>query len=61
MRYTFTITDEDGKASNIEAMSYKKMLKKLDSKKKVWVTYVNKHGNALTKIIEKGVWKKFSS
>ena len=61
MRYTFTITDESGKASTIEAMSYKKMLKKLDSKKKVWVTYVNKHGNALTKVIEKGVWKKLYS
>ena len=58
MRYTFTITDEDGKASNIEAMSYKKMLKKLDSKKSYWVTYINKKGNAQTKIIENGKERK---
>ncbi len=53
MRYKYIVNEYDGKAFNIEAMSYKKMLKKLDSKKSYWVTYINKKGNAQTKVIEK--------
>ena len=34
------------------------MLKKLDSKKSYWVTYINKKGNAQTKVIENGKERK---
>ena len=29
MRYKYTVTDKEGKVETLEAMSYKKMLKKL--------------------------------
>ena len=57
MKYTFTITDEDGKASEIKEMSWKKLLKKL-SGKTCWVSYVNKKGNSQTKVVEKGKEKR---
>ena len=47
MRYTYKITKNDGQTDEIEAMSYKKMLKKLDPKKKYNIDYVNKKGNHL--------------
>ncbi len=58
MRYTYIVTDEEGKAEDIQAMSYKKMLKRLDKKKTFWVTYKNKKGNSQTKVIVNGHHKK---
>jgi len=58
MRYKYIVNEYEGKTFNIEAMSYKKMLKKLDSKKSYWVTYINKKGNAQTKVIENGKERK---
>ena len=58
MRYTYIVTDEEGKAENIQAMSFKKMLKRLDKKKTFWVTYENKKGNPQTKVIVNGKEQK---
>ena len=58
MRYTYIVTDEEGKAEDIQAMSYKKMLKRLDKKKTFWVTYKNKKGNPQTKVIVNGKEQK---
>ena len=49
MRYKYTITDETGKAEEVEAMSWKKMLKNLlvrNPKFSGWITYINKKENA---------------
>ena len=57
MKYTYAITHEDGKAEELQAMSFKKMLKSLLSKYPKfngWCSYINKHGNALVKIFENG-------
>jgi len=54
MRYKFNVIEE-GKEEpmTIEAMSYKKMLKKLDPKKRYNIDYVNKKGNHLAfKIVQ---------
>ena len=58
MRYTYIVTDEEGKAEDIQAMSYKKMLRQLDKKKTFWVTYKNKKGNPQTKVIVNGKEQK---
>tara|TARA_Y100000361_G_C10878340_1_gene197880 strand:- start:19 stop:198 length:180 start_codon:yes stop_codon:yes gene_type:complete len=48
MRYKFNVIEEGKEEPTvIEAMSYKKMLKKLDPKKKYNIDYVNKKGNHL--------------
>jgi len=54
MRYKFNIIEEGKKEPTvIEAMSYKKMLKRLDPKKKYNIDYVNKKGNHLAfKIVQ---------
>ena len=44
MKYTFTITDKDGKASEMKEMSWKKLLKRLTGKT-CWVSYINKKGH----------------
>ena len=55
MRYKFNVIEEGKEEPTvIEAMSYKKMLKRLDPKKKYNIDYVNKKGNALTKVITNG-------
>ena len=57
MRYTYTVTDSEGKAETIQAMSWKKMLKSLLLKTPQFsgrITYTNKKGNALTKVINNG-------
>ena len=57
MRYKYTITDETGKAEEVEAMSWKKMLKNLlvrNPKFSGWITYINKKENAQTKAINNG-------
>ena len=58
MRYTYIITDEDSKSETIYAMSFKKILKRLDKKKTFWVTYENKKGNPQTKVIVNGKEQK---
>ena len=54
MRYKFNVIEEGKKEPTvIEAMSYKKMLKRLDPKKKYNIDYVNKKGNHLAfKIVQ---------
>ena len=54
MRYKFNVIEEGKEEPTvIEAMSYKKMLKRLDPKKKYNINYVNKKGNHLAfKIVQ---------
>ena len=57
MRYEYTITDHEEKKEVVKAMSWKKMFKSLllkTPKFTGWITYVNKKGNALTKVINNG-------
>ena len=61
MRYKFNVIEEGKEEPTIiEAMSYKKMLKRLDPKKKYNIDYVNKKGNHLAfKIVQgrKELWR----
>ena len=57
MKYTFTITDEKGVASEMQEMSWKKLLKRLAGKT-CWVSYTNKKGNPQTKVVENGKEKR---
>jgi len=57
MKYTFTITDEEGKTSEIKEMSWKKLLKRLAGKT-CWVSYTNKKNNPQTKVVENGKEKR---
>ena len=54
MRYKFNVIEEGKEEPTvIEAMRYKKMLKRLDPKKKYNIDYVNKKGNHLAfKIVQ---------
>ena len=57
MRYEYTITDHEDKKEIVKAMSWKKMFKNLlvrNPKFSGWVTYMNKKGNAQTKVINAG-------
>ena len=57
MRYEYTITDHEAKVETVQAMSWKKMLKSLLLKTPQFsgrITYTNKKGNALTKVIYNG-------
>ena len=57
MRYKYTITKEGGDAEEMEAMSWKKMLKSLllkTPKFTGWITYSNKKGNQQTKEFHDG-------
>ena len=58
MRYEYTVTkDSNGEVELIKAMSWKKAIKKIltvDPKFSGWITYINKKGNAQTKIFNKG-------
>ena len=58
MRYEYTITDHGAdKQEVVKAMSWKKMFKNLllkTPKFTGWITYINKKGNALTKVINNG-------
>ena len=57
MRYEYTITDDTGKEEKVQYMSWKKMFKSLllkTPKFTGWITYINKKGNALTKVINNG-------
>jgi len=55
MRYTYSIKDQSGKEEEYEAMSYKKLLKKLSIKYKdqlIKIKYINKHKNELIKLVK---------
>ena len=57
MRYEYTITDQEEKKEVVKAMSWKKMFKSLllkTPKFTGWISYINKKGNALTKVINNG-------
>ena len=57
MRYEYTVTKDSGEAELIKAMSWKKMFKSLllkTPKFTGWISYINKKGNALTKVINNG-------
>ena len=57
MRYEYTVTKEGGEAEIMKAMSWKKMLKSLLLKTPKFsgkIAYINKKGNALTKVISNG-------
>ena len=58
MRYEYTITDHGtDKSEVVKAMNWKKMFKSLllkTPKFTGWITYINKKGNALTKVINNG-------
>ena len=58
MRYEYTITNHGtDKSEVVKAMIWKKMFKSLllkTPKFTGWITYINKKGNALTKVINNG-------
>ena len=57
MRYEYTITDHEEKKEVVKAMSWKNMFKSLllkTPKFTGWITYINKKGNALTKVNNNG-------
>mgnify|MGYP003128291995 CR=1 FL=1 len=61
MRYTYTITDNEGKEEEVKAMSWKKMLKSLLLKTPKFtgkIAYINKKKHKLIKFIKDGriVW-----
>ena len=56
MRYIYNIKDEQGNKETLQAMSYKKLLKKLNNKYKanevIQVKYTNKKDHDLLKYIK---------
>ena len=57
MRYTYTITDNEGKEEEVKAMSWKKMLKSLLLKTPKFtgkISYTNKKGHKLIRFICNG-------
>ena len=57
MRYEYTVTKDSGEVELMKAMSWKKAIKKVllvDAKFSGWITYINKKGNALTKVFNDG-------
>ena len=56
MRYTYLIKDQQGKEEEYKAMSYKKLLKQLNSKYKegevIQVKYINKKDHELLKYVK---------
>ena len=57
MRYEYQITMADKSSEILKAMSFKKVLKQLLQKypnEKIWLTYTNKKGHLLNKIIING-------
>ena len=58
MRYKYKVTDSEGKVSDMEAMSFKKLRRKLDYKQNYSVKYVNKKGNSQHKVNVKGIEPK---
>ena len=61
MRYEYTITKEGGEAEEMQAMSWKKLVKSLLLKYEKfsgWCTYINKKGNVQVKVFKEGKEKK---
>ena len=61
MRYKYTITKEDGETEEMEAMSFKKMVKSLlirYPKFNGWASYFNKKGHQQVKIFNDGKQKR---
>ena len=55
MRYVYNIKDEQGNKETLQAMSYKKLLKKISSKYKkqiVQINYTNKKDHHLIKLVK---------
>ena len=55
MRYTFVVTPDKGETENIQAMSFKKMLKTIVNKypkQNVFVSYKNKKDRLIEKNID---------
>ena len=55
MRYTFVVTPDKGETENIQAMSFKKMLKSIVNKypkQNVFVSYKNKKDRLIEKNID---------
>ncbi len=55
MRYNFVVTPDKGKTENIQAMSFKKMLKSIVNKypkQNVFVSYKNKKDRLIEKNID---------
>ena len=55
MRYNYVVTPEKGETENIQAMSFKKMLKSIVSKfpkQNVFVSYKNKKDHLIEKNID---------
>ena len=56
MRYTYLIKDQQGNQETLKAMSYKKLLKQLNSKYKpgevIQINYTNKKDHELLKYIK---------
>ena len=51
MRYKYKVTDKAGNVETLEAMSYKKMLKKLKPLTSYKIEYKNKKDHHLVKMI----------
>jgi len=63
MRYKYTITKEGGETEEMEAMSFKKMLKNLlikYPKFSGWASYFNKKGHQQVKVFNGGREEKQS-
>ena len=57
MRYKYTITKEGGETEELEAMSWKKLLKSLllkYPKFSGWCSYMNKHGHLQSRNFQNG-------
>lgn len=51
MRYKYMVTDTEAKTETVEAMSYKKMLKKLKPLTSYKIEYKNKKNHHLVKMV----------
>ena len=51
MRYKYIVTDSEGNTETVEAMSYKKMLKKLKPLISYKIEYKNKKNHHLVKMV----------
>ena len=58
MRYKYKVREQgSNKEETIDAMSLKKLIKKLDPKKIFEIDYVNKQGSECKKLITNGSYK----
>ncbi len=61
MKYKYTITKEGGETEELEAMSWKKLLKSLllkYPKFSGWCSYMNKHGHLQSRNFQNGKEKR---